>query len=135
LSVANYVDTVVEKSALKQYKIDDHEQKTLVGIDVFVQLNCNSAHTVTDLVSKASTGEIELKTIANKGLLLWPRKDPAHFVGDHWCLRYMPKSGDMSHKQIAELLEALSKVGVDFIKTENLYNFDGVRGYSLAQGE
>jgi isocitrate dehydrogenase len=33
------------------------------------------------------------------------------------------------------LLSALSKAELDFIKTENLYNFDGERGYSLAQGE
>jgi isocitrate dehydrogenase len=33
------------------------------------------------------------------------------------------------------LLEKLAAAGVDFIKVENLYEFDGKRGYSLAQGE
>jgi hypothetical protein len=36
-------------------------------------------------------------------------------------------------KRLKERL--LLKAGFDFIKTEHLYTFDGVRGYSLAQGE
>ena len=31
-------------------------------------------------------------------------------------------------------LSASRRAGYDFIKTENLYNFDGERGYSLDQG-
>jgi len=33
------------------------------------------------------------------------------------------------------LLQSVGEAGLDFIKTENLYNFDGERGYSLDQGE
>jgi isocitrate dehydrogenase len=33
------------------------------------------------------------------------------------------------------LLGRIAKAGFDFIKTENLCNFDGERGYSLDQGE
>jgi len=36
---------------------------------------------------------------------------------------------------IAALLLRLADAGLDAVKTENLYTFDGVRGYSQAQGE
>jgi isocitrate dehydrogenase len=33
------------------------------------------------------------------------------------------------------LLNHIQAAGLDFIKTENLYAFDGVKGYSAGQGE
>jgi isocitrate dehydrogenase len=135
LKSVEYPDIVREAAAKTNYVIKSDEKKTLVGVDVFIQLNCNSAHAVADKVLKADTGNFELKTIASKGLMLWPRKEESKFLSDHWCLRYMPQSGSMNHDDIANILSSLAKLGVDFIKTENLYDFDGVRGYSLAQGE
>ncbi len=135
LSAVDYKDTKAEKHSTRAYTIDTKEVKTLVGVDVFIQMNCNTAHDIAGKIAKIDLGNSELKTIAAKGLKLWPRKDPTPFLSDHWCLRFMPKSGDMTHKDLAHLLELLAKNDIDFIKTENLYNFDGVRGYSLAQGE
>jgi isocitrate dehydrogenase len=34
-----------------------------------------------------------------------------------------------------ELLRDLHYAGVDFVKTEGLYTFDGVPGFSLGQGQ
>jgi isocitrate dehydrogenase len=36
---------------------------------------------------------------------------------------------------IVELLGRFAAVGLDFIKTEHLYYFDGQPGFSLGQGE
>ena len=41
----------------------------------------------------------------------------------------------VTHEQIIHLLQSVSKAGLDFIKTENLYTFEGQRGYSVAQGQ
>ena len=38
-------------------------------------------------------------------------------------------------RAIAALLVRLAEAGLDAVKTENLYEFDRVRGYSQAQGE
>ncbi len=119
----------------RTYKIDTKEQKALVGVDVFVQMECDNAHQIAEKINKLDLNDLELKTIAAKGLLLWPRKEPTSFLSDHWCLRFMPKNGGLSHAQLASLLSLLAKNNIDFIKTENLYDFDGLRGYSLAQGE
>jgi isocitrate dehydrogenase len=42
---------------------------------------------------------------------------------------------EIKHEQIINLLSSFAGAGFDFIKTENLCNFDGERGYSLDQGE
>lgn len=34
-----------------------------------------------------------------------------------------------------DITDRITDAGLEFIKTENLYQFDGVRGYSLGQGE
>jgi isocitrate dehydrogenase len=44
-------------------------------------------------------------------------------------------SGAVTHLQIVNLLDRIQKAGLDFIKIENLYTFDGQRGYVASQGE
>ena len=41
----------------------------------------------------------------------------------------------VTHQQIVNLLDRLGKSGLDFIKIENLYTFDGQKGYVASQGE
>ena len=42
--------------------------------------------------------------------------------------------GAVSHAQIVTLLDRASKANLDFIKIENLYTFDGQKGF-VAEGE
>jgi isocitrate dehydrogenase len=50
---------------------------------------------------------------------------------DHWRARYFaPGKGTATHAQIVELLAGFDKAGLDFIKTEGLYNFDETPGFS-----
>jgi isocitrate dehydrogenase len=74
--------------------------------------------------------------ISNRGMKVWPEGQPETFCSDHWRCRFLPKggSGTITHQQISGLLARLADAGFDFIKTENLCNFDGQRGYSLDQG-
>jgi len=37
--------------------------------------------------------------------------------------------------RIVEALRRAGEAGIEVVKTENLYLFDGVRGFSLGQGE
>ena len=41
----------------------------------------------------------------------------------------------MTHAQIVGLLDKLQRADLDFIKIENLYTFDGQKGYVASQGE
>ncbi|BDD07945.1 isocitrate dehydrogenase [Fulvitalea axinellae] len=107
--------------------------KKLVGVDVFVDWDGSSADELGEKVNAIETGSVKLKNITSRGVIVYPNGNPETSVADHWRLRFT--KDEFSHKDITALLEQLSDAGLDFIKTENLYEFDGTRAYSLAQGE
>lgn len=134
LKIAEYLLSTSDNTDNKVYSINKKEVKTLVGVDIFLQMDTSSAHDIANKLQSIS--ELELKTISAKGLKLWPRDEEFEILSDHWCCRFMAKDGAIiEHSSIVKLLEAFSRLTVDFIKIENLYEFDGQRGYSLAQGE
>jgi isocitrate dehydrogenase len=75
--------------------------------------------------------------ITNRGVKVWPEGLPETFCTDHWRCRFLPAgdSASVSHAAILALLARINAAGLDFIKTEHLYTFDGERGYTLGQGE
>jgi len=62
---------------------------------------------------------------------------------DHWQCRFLIAGYEESDsdlqlvpkKAITQLLERIESCGLDFIKIENLYEFDGKRAFSATQGE
>ena len=134
LKVASY-STSAPKAKDFSYEIDNSEEKTLVGVDVFVDIYAKSAEEVARKVNILDAGKMVMKTISSKGLKVWPRDDEYLLESDHWCCRFMPDSGTIEHADISSLLEKFVEAGIDFVKVENLYEFNGKRGYSLAQGE
>lgn len=137
LTIAEYTSSSTHEVNDKVYNINNKEVKTLVGTDVFLQMNVSSAHDVAEKIKAISLNGLELKTISSMGLKLWPRNDRFELASDHWCCRFMAtqEGAVIQHSMIASLLESLSKAGIDFIKIENLFEFDGKKGFSLAQGE
>ncbi|MEW6332585.1 MAG: NADP-dependent isocitrate dehydrogenase, partial [Pseudomonadota bacterium] len=109
--------------------------KQLVGIDIFVQ----SREPVADIAAKLQTGETTeaaLTMITNRGVVVWPTGMPETFHTDHWRCRFEARSGaQFSKGAILDMLAAIDGAGLDFIKTELLYTFDGRPGYSLGQGQ
>lgn len=135
LTAVSYADTPAAKSVDREYVINTKETKTLVGVDVFFQIDTNSASDIATKLEKLDLS-IPLQTVSAKGLKLWPSEQKFDVLSDHWCCRFMHKdSSIIEHEKISELLHSLAKAGYDFIKTENLYNFGENKGYSLAQGE
>ncbi|MGE5812420.1 MAG: NADP-dependent isocitrate dehydrogenase, partial [Ignavibacteria bacterium] len=111
------------------------EQKKLIGVDVFVEWQ-GTSHEFGEKMNKIPAEGLKLSLVSNRGLEVWPGGFPETFLVDHWRCRYEPaKEGTpVTHEQIAALLKNISNAGFDFIKTENLYTFDGVKGYSTTQG-
>jgi isocitrate dehydrogenase len=74
--------------------------------------------------------------ITNRGIKVWPNGFEETFCTDHWRCRFKPSTGkEMQKAAIIELLKAALDSTIDIVKTENLYEFDGVAGYSLGQGQ
>jgi isocitrate dehydrogenase len=111
-------------------------RKDLVGVDVFLDWTKGTANDLGDSLSQLNGDGTRLDMMSNRGVKVWPGGHAETFCSDHWRCRFLPENeGDgVSHEQVIALLKRIADAGFDFIKTENLYNFDGERGYSLDQG-
>ena len=78
---------------------------------------------------------IKLTVIANRGTKVWPNGDPDTFWSDHWACRFERDGAPFYSRDVVRILEALEGAGFDVVKTEGLYEFNGARAYSLAQGQ
>lgn len=113
------------------------ERKDLVGVDVFLDWHGGTPDELGKVIKNVSGDGLELTMITNRGAKVWPGGMPETFCTDHWRCRFItPNRGAaINHAQIIALLHRIDEAGFDFIKTENLYNFDGRMSYSAVQGE
>jgi len=109
-----------------------HEEKILVGADVFLDWE-GAPEELAQTIKPAVVNGLNLKVIANRGVKVWPDGQPDTFCSDHWCLRFVGETP--THLTILGQLQALEGLGLDFVKVENLYTFNGKAGYTVAQGE
>jgi isocitrate dehydrogenase len=113
------------------------QKKDLVGVDVFLDWWKGAFYGVADelgaLVEAVNGDGLKLQSIANRGVKVYPGGQPDTFTVDHWRCRFVAEADEgiiVSHEQIISLLQRMTASGLDVIKTENLYNFDGAKGYS-----
>jgi len=144
LKAVNYT-TAPQQSAYTSAPISEtHEQKELVGVDVYLDWHSGSDwHTVAaanklgSAIQQLDGDGLNLFAITNRGAKVWPNGMPETFCTDHWRCRFLAtnKGETINHKQILALLGRFTDAGYDVIKTENLYTFDGKPGYSTVPGE
>jgi isocitrate dehydrogenase len=111
-------------------------KKDLKGVDVFVHWPGTDPEEIAAKLHQMNTDEVGLTMITNRGIKVWPEGFRETFCTDHWRCRFKGKDDkNISKSQIIGLLTKAEEVGIDAIKTENLYKFDGVQAYSLGQGQ
>jgi isocitrate dehydrogenase len=121
---------------LPKYKRAPSKTKELVGLDVFVHWSGSSADELAEKVQALNNEEVNLSMITNRGIKVWPEGFEETFCTDHWRCRFKPTNGKtLKKEQIVQILIKANELNIDTIKTENLYSFDGVAGYSLGQGQ
>jgi isocitrate dehydrogenase len=121
---------------LPKYQRKAPKSKELLGVDLFVHWNGSSADELAEKVQEINTSEVEISMITNRGIKVWPDGFPETFCTDHWRCRFKPLEGKSLDKlQIIQLLGAAHEKGIDVVKTENLYAFDGKPAFSLGQGQ
>jgi isocitrate dehydrogenase len=111
-------------------------KKDLVGVDVFLDWREGSPNELGESLRGLAGEQLKLTMISNRGVKVWPGGNAETFCSDHWRCRFVSQAegSNISHTDIVQLLARIGDGGFDFIKTENLCNFDGERGYSLDQG-
>lgn len=110
--------------------------KSLEGVDLFVHWDGIDPDELASWMKKINVDGIELTMITNRGIKVWPEGFKETFCTDHWRCRFKSFSGSgMTKEMIISLLVNSSNLDIDVIKTENLYSFNGIPGFSLGQGQ
>ncbi len=133
LPVADYEKGV--QLNLPKYQRKLASSKVLKGVDVFVDWKGGDANQLAEQLARLNS-DIRLTMITNRGVKVWPNGFEETFCTDHWRCRFEVSNGHPAEKgSIPQLLSQALNENIDVIKTENLYEFDGVKGYSLGQGQ
>lgn len=120
-------------------------KKELVGSDLFIDWQRDDPEAIGKELDRLSGDALKLKMITNRGVKVYPNGFPETFCTDHWRCRFVGRGTEVAgentsyevidHKALTQLIDRLNYAGYEVIKTENLYLFDGERGFSLGQGE
>jgi isocitrate dehydrogenase len=117
------------------------QRKELVGVDVFLEWSeeGRDPDVLGQRLAALDGDGLHLKMITNRGVKVYPEGLPETFRTDHWRCRFTNDNGQdegaVRFPQVLRLLERIDAAGLEVIKTEHLYTFDGELGYSLGQGE
>jgi isocitrate dehydrogenase len=125
------------EDAVAPVKPVQKEAKELVGVDVFIDWDeaGRDPNVLGEQLLAISGSGLKLKMITNRGVKVFPGGKKETFCTDHWRCRFTAVDGKVSNTNVISLLQGVQAAGLDFIKTEHLYTFDGVAGFSLGQGE
>jgi len=110
------------------------EKKQRVGVDI--GLNWDGA--ADDLAAKIQAceeGHLKLQMISNRGTKVWPDGRPETFCSDNWRLRFKSADGHVKTSEVLALMNRMNDAGLNFTKSVMLNTFDGVEGFTVAQGE
>ena len=119
-------------------------EQTLVGCDIFLRWWDGLPDALGQRLTALAGPELQLKLITNRGVKVYPDGHPETTCTDHWRCRFVVAGTDVktttdflpvSFGALLRLQQVLTDAGLQVVKTENLYLFDGQRGFSLGQGE
>jgi isocitrate dehydrogenase len=120
----------------RAYLPETPANKQLVGVDLFI---CNTNRNAEELavnLNKGARQTLVLQMITNRGTKVWPGGFPETFCTDHWRCRFTsPTAQSLQYQDALNLMAEVNQLGLEIIKTENLYTFNGVPGFTAAQGQ
>jgi isocitrate dehydrogenase len=114
-------------------------KKELIGVDIFIDNPQQSPEELGEKIKKIPTQLLPI-VITSRGLKVWPNSMIDAPYARHCSCRFQSSADvknltSISHEDIINLLQQFEKAGLDVIKTENLYTYDGKLGFTLAQGQ
>lgn len=115
-------------------------KKELVGVDIFIDNPTDISAEELSSRLKSVSPSLELIIITSRGLKIWPNSTIEAPYLRHCCCRFQSSKDiktlkSVSHTEIIQLMQKVDVLGLDVIKTENLFTFDGELGFTLAQGQ
>ena len=120
------------------------EKQVLVGVDIFINWKGKNPNEIGDTLKSIDSFKMKLKMITNRGVKVYPEGMQETYCTDHWRCRFVDVNSriegslvynPVDFERIIALQSVLHFKNFEIIKTENLYEFSGRRGFSLGQGE
>jgi isocitrate dehydrogenase len=126
-----------EKAVERTVAVNHRANKELVGVDVFLHWPERNPLEFGKRLEQFNGDGLKLKSLSNRGVNVYPAGFEETFCTDHWRAGFMSErdSAPVTHQQVVSLLDRIQQAGLDFIKIENLYTFDGQKGFAASQGE
>ncbi|MDB5478520.1 MAG: icd [Alphaproteobacteria bacterium] len=127
-----------ENTAIKIPELSPQKpvKQEMAGIDIFVQ-SYETPDILAEKILKLNL-PLELQAITNRGATVWPHGDPATYCVDHYRLRFKRDKEGGKTITLTDSMAVQYKIaeaGFLIAKTENLFLFDGKRGYTVGQGQ
>jgi len=118
--------------------LTEHKTKIdrkLVGVDLFIYSK-ETAVQFQKKITELHPSPFKLQMITNRGVRIWPEGHLETFCIEQWRCRFIAKDEKylIKPQDIVQLLDHFIQSGYDVFQTENLYTFEGVFGYTSAEG-
>lgn len=129
---AKHIHQTIKESSSKHLKV----KKELVGTDIFIDWN-SSVDELAAILNAISIPNLKLKFISNRGVRVWPSKQPETLCSDCWRCRFGQdnKNEPLTYQKIIDLLNAITNKKLDVAQAQSLYLFDGKSGFTALQDE
>jgi isocitrate dehydrogenase len=106
----------------------------LQGVDVFVYWPSRNPDQLAAAIGKAAGDGLSLQMIDNRGVKVWPAGRAETFCTDSFRCRFLAQ-GATDMNRVLALLKRVSDAGIEIAVTQSLRSFNGVTGFTLAQGQ
>lgn len=111
------------------------QKKERIGVDLGINWSGN-AEDLAKAVQACEQDNLKLSMISNRGTKVWPGGQPETFCADNWRLRFIGQDGStVKTSQVIALMNRMNQADLNFTKSVMLHTFDGVPGFTVAQGE
>jgi len=112
------------------------EKRRVIGIDIFVESALPVEAIGKSLEHLALETPVKLKMISNRGTKVYPPTGAMTDCVDHWRCRFILRdpTGDLADSAMFDLLQRIAAQH-RWMHVEKLQEFDGVNGFTMAQGE
>ena len=110
-------------------------RKEVAGVDLYVDAQAGSADTATHMERLCAGTPFRVTMISCRGTQVWPRGSVFTECVDYWRVRFELREGMRAEQRDAVALVAKVSESATVSQYELLRTFDGVRGWSLAQGQ
>ncbi len=111
------------------------KDEVLVGADLHVEWKSLDTSALAAALQAVVPEGLELQLLSNRGVKIWPGGAPETIPVDKYRCRFLAKAGSMTQEKFVELMGAVTRANVVIVQAMALRNYDGVQGFSLAQGQ